>query len=494
MLYLDLRKNQKLAAKRNPMFEKNRFAKFLVFFSIVFWAAYLLFFGVMLALAFKKGITHLEAYHVLNKGLVIFLLLDFLIRLMQTTPVQDIKPMLLLPVSRKKIMSFLLFESITDLYNLFFLFFFIPFALITIPRFYGITGVITYIVGIWLLIVANSFWSMLVRVLKRQKFVWLLIIVPVYGSLVLMEFLPNSHWISTASMYLGEWFIRGNVWIFLIMIISIFLLGWINYKVQLRLIYNELSRTEDTSVRHIHYYNFLDRYGNVGEYMRLELKMIFRNKAPRSQFWGFIILMFMFAAILAFNLYGDTSYMNNFVCLYCYCILGLMTLSQIMATEGNYIDGLMVREESIYDLIRAKYYLQCIFLIIPFLFSLIAIARGTIPLAMSVSYLLFTMGPIFAMMMQLAAYNNKTAPLNTGLMGKKQGNSMYQTIIVALSFSVPLIINKLLTLLLTDDMAYLAMGTMGGFVFVTHKFWIRNIYLRLMKRKYENMEGFRNSR
>ena len=107
------------------------------------------------------------------------------------------------------------------------------------------------------------------------------------------------------------------------------------------------------NVRHISSYSFFDRYGNVGEYMRLELKMLFRNKSPKSQFWMLMACVVMFAAFLTFNVYGENSLMNDFMCLYCYIVFGIMTLIQVMAIEGNYIDGLMVRKESIYNMLRA---------------------------------------------------------------------------------------------------------------------------------------------
>mgnify|MGYP007087971954 CR=1 FL=1 len=40
-LFIELRKHGKLAAKRNPMYEKNKFGKFWMYFMAVFWAGYL---------------------------------------------------------------------------------------------------------------------------------------------------------------------------------------------------------------------------------------------------------------------------------------------------------------------------------------------------------------------------------------------------------------------------------------------------------------------
>ena len=56
MLLSIIRQNQKLAAKRNPAFDRNRFAKFLIYFMVAFWAAYLIFIGVMLSFAFEDSV------------------------------------------------------------------------------------------------------------------------------------------------------------------------------------------------------------------------------------------------------------------------------------------------------------------------------------------------------------------------------------------------------------------------------------------------------
>lgn len=101
MLLSIIRQNQKLAAKRNPAFDRNRFAKFLIYFMVAFWAAYLIFIGVMLSFAFEDIFPSMEPYHIMNQGLIYLLILDFLLRFMlQPAMSQEIKPYLLMPVKR----------------------------------------------------------------------------------------------------------------------------------------------------------------------------------------------------------------------------------------------------------------------------------------------------------------------------------------------------------------------------------------------------------
>ena len=157
MLFNELRKHGKLAAKRHPMYDKNRFGKYAMYAMAIFWAGYLIFFGT--TFAFALDTNSMEPYHVLNSGLVFILALDFILRFpLQKTPTQEVKPYLLMPVRRNKVIDFLLVRSGLSSYNLIWLFMFVPFAIITIPKFFGLWGVFTYCTGIWLLIVFNNYW------------------------------------------------------------------------------------------------------------------------------------------------------------------------------------------------------------------------------------------------------------------------------------------------------------------------------------------------
>ena len=458
MLLSIIRQNQKLAAKRNPAFDRNRFAKFLIYFMVAFWAAYLIFIGVMLSFAFEDIFPSMEPYHIMNQGLIYLLILDFLLRFMlQPAMSQEIKPYLLMPVKKNKLVDTLLLQSGISSYNFFWFFLIVPFALLTIIRFYGFTGILCYLCGIWLLMAMNSYWYLICKTLLNEKLLYILLPIGVYGLLAGAEFIPEGNPVST-------------------------------------FIYNEIAKVEDTKMKHVSEYKFLDRYGDVGEYLRLELKLCFRNKTVKTQFRMGFIIMLAFSALIAFTDVYDGTGMINFICIYNFAILSIMTLGQVMSFEGNYLDGLMSRKESIYNLLRAKYYLNCIIVFIPFLIMMIPVAKGKIPFLMALSYMLFTAGFVFAMMLQLAVYNKKTLPLNANVMRSNRGSSLFQTIIISCAFFLPLIINKALTAFFEQDTACIIMMIIGLLLIATHNIWIKNIYNRFMKRRYENMEGFRDSR
>ena len=494
-LYKIIKQNQKLAEKRNPAFDTNRFAKFLIYFMIVYWAAIFLFLGVSLPFMFEGLVPNMEPYHIMNQGFIYVMLADFLIRFMaQPSVSQEIKPYLLMPVKRKKLISILLLKSGLDSYNFMWFFVYVPFAFLTVIRFYGFGGMSLYLIGIWLIFVFNNYWYLLCKLLLGEKTLWLLLPTAVFGALGAAEFLLDGLPISRFTMDLGEGFIEGNPLSFLFMLACIGVLFFINLKLQQRMIYNEISKKEDTKIKHVSEYKFLDKYGEVGEYLRLEIKLITRNKTVKTQFRMGLIVMLGFSFALAFTDVYDGSYMTSFICLYNYAVLPIMTLGQVMSFEGNYIDGLMSRKESIFNLLRAKYYLTTLIILVPFLIMMFPIAKGKITLLAAIAYLIFVVGFVFFMLLQLAVYNTRTLPLNSNLMKSNKSSNWIQGLVTGCAFMLPLLIDKLLSALLQEEVAHILLILIGlGFI-ATHNLWIKNIYKRFMKHRYKNMEEFRASR
>ena len=494
-LYKIIKQNQKLAEKRNPAFDTNRFAKFLIYFMVVYWAAIFLFLGVSLPFMFEGLVPNMEPYHIMNQGILYVMAGDFLMRFMaQPSVSQEIKPYLLMPVKRKKLISLLLLKSGLDGYNFIWFFVYVPFAFLTVIRFYGFGGMFLYLIGIWLIFVFNNYWYLLCKLLLGEKTLWLLLPTAIFGALGAAEFLLDGLPISRFTMDLGEGFIEGNPLSFLFVLACIGVMFLINLKLQQRMIYNELSKKEDTKIKRVSEYKFLDKYGEVGEYIRLEIKLITRNKTVKTQFRMGIIVMLGFSFALAFTDVYDGSYMTSFICLYNYAILPIMTLGQVMCFEGNYIDGLMSRKESIFNLLRAKYYLTTLIILVPFLIMFFPIAKGKITLLTAVAYLIFVAGFVFFMLLQLAVYNTRTLPLNANLMKSNKSSNWIQGLITGCAFMLPLLIDKLLSALLPEEVAHIILIVIGlGFI-ATHNLWIKNIYKRFMKRRYKNMEEFRASR
>jgi hypothetical protein len=106
-----------------------------------------------------------------------------------------------------------------------------------------------------------------------------------------------------------------------------------------------------------------------------------------------------------------------------------------------------------------------------------------------------TGGCVYFGLFQLAVYNNQSVSLNAKSTAHN-GNvgTGWQNLIAGAAIGVPLMLNFALRAFLDDDeTAWVLMGIGLAFI-LTSNLWLKNVYHRFMARRYQNMEGFRDSR
>ncbi len=495
LIYRSISQNQRLQARRHPMFEKNMTMKVFGYIFVAFWAAYLVMLGITIFYAFDD--TALEAFDWIDGGMIWFLILDFLTRFaMQETPAQNIKQYKLCDIPNSFLLHTFLFRMGLQPYNLFWAFFFIPFGWLAIPQFYGVVGFVGFILGWWLMFVLNSYWYLFWRTLINRNYLFFIVPLLIYAAFAYFGiFYDEDHqWLFQGNILLMRGFCQWNVLSWLFIVVFIIPLYIINYRLQKVAIYVEIAKTEMVKQVKTNNMTFLDKFGIIGEYLKLELKSMVRNLVVRKQFITGALCMLMLCGLFSFSdVYADMPFMRIFICVYCFTCLGVMTLTTVMCAEGNYIDGLMVRKETVLSLLKAKYYFQCMVLIVPFLFSLMPIMEGKITWLMALGCMFFTSGAVFPFIFQLAVYNDSTIHLNEKLT-KAGRDTKVQMIMSGIALFLPMLLMYILVQSFNDEVAAISMLTIGVIGTVLHPLWLRNIYNRFMKRRYRNMDGFRNSR
>ena len=342
--------------------------------------------------------------------------------------------------------------------------------------------------------VLNNYWFLLCRTLMNERIWWIILPILAYGSIAAGMFIPDNSPLFDWSVDLGEGFILGHLLTFTGVFAAIVVLWFINRGLMIKLIYNEINKVEDTKVKHVSEYKFLDRYGEIGEYMRLELKMLLRNKVCKTALRTVFLVVIAFTCILSFTEAYDGQGMKSFIMVYNFVIFGILFLSSLMSYEGNYIDGLMSRKESIYTLLRAKYILYSIAILIPLFLMIPAMATGKLAVLSCIGWAVFVAGCVYFCLFQLAVYNNRTVDLNAKMTNRQNMGTGLQNLISGAAFGVPLLMNFMLTTFFGPTVtAWILIAIGAGFI-LTSRFWLKNVYHRFMKRRYKNMEGFRDSR
>ena len=492
-LFFLLRKNVKLSNKRNVMFEANQYGKLFGYITVAIFSIEFIALGTFFGwLAAKEQAPEMVLFF-----MPFLLLLDFGARFAtQQTPMMLVKPYLLTPISKYSAIECFLIQQLMDGGNFVWMTLFLPYTFIVWCG--GISGwtAIGMLCLLHIMVLVNSQWYLLVRTLVNQKLWWWALPLAFYGSLIAPFFVLSDSQLDdlldfigdVASDYIFSWWTFG---IFAVLFIILFA---INRRMQMRLIYDEISKKEKTKLKHVSEFKALNRFGQIGEYLKLEIKSTMRNKAIRGRFIQGVCFITFFSLAISFLDIYNSGFERNFFCLYCFVFFGSVNLTKVMCPEGNFIDLLMVHEENILTLLRAKYYYYCGVLLLPFLITLIPVITGKFSLIMVLAYLFTVTGPIYLLLFQMAVYNKQTLPLNEKLTGKNQMENKWQIIVSMTTMFAPIIIIRLLQLIVSPDVAYWLLFITGVVITLAEPYWLRNIYRRMMLRRYENLEGFHSTR
>ncbi|MCL1933867.1 MAG: DUF5687 family protein, partial [Candidatus Azobacteroides sp.] len=102
-------------------------------------------------------------------------------------------------------------------------------------------------------------------------------------------------------------------------------------------------------------------------------------------------------------------------------------------------------------------------------------------------------GPVFFMIFQNAVYNKTYLDLfDRGMMNWKS-QSPNMIIITLITMFIPVILILIVIGFFGKDTAYWFMIGIGILFTLTSRQWLQWTYNRFLKRRYKNMEGFRNS-
>ena len=296
----------------------------------------------------------------------------------QQTPSQLVKPYVLLPLGKYTCIDCFIFNNVTSGSNLLWMALFVPFAIMSVVFSEGIWVTLAFLIALHLIIITNSQWYVIVRTLINKSLLWWLLPAAVYAILLSPWYIgKDAGFDKLCDFYanLGHLLPYGSIvaWCGLLLLLALVI--FINRLLQYNSVYAELAKTETTEIKHVSQFTALDRFGQVGEYVKLEIKSIMRNKNIRKAFIMATALVLVFSLLISFtDIYQGG--MTIFLVVYNFALFGALMLTRVMCYEGNYIDCLMVHKENIISLLKAKYVLFTLLLAFPFLLMIPIMVMG----------------------------------------------------------------------------------------------------------------------
>lgn len=510
----ELQKHLRLSEERSMFADKKLASKLFVVIGMLFFAVYFAFLSTGIGIMSNSIVNDATDDIIVSTAgcflafFPMFILMDFGIRVsMSSTPMQFIRPYTTLPVPRYAVVDCFLINTMTQMLNFAWLALSVPFCMLAIMFRYGFLGAILFILFIEILFIINSLLYVLVRVYASRNFLFwfvpiLIYCIPLTPLLLCFESADKGlNLYIYINSCIGDWLVNGNIFAWIILLGIVALLYYVNRRVQYKASYKDTAEVTDSKeLKNVSSLGMFDRFGMIGQYIKIDIKSIMRNKAMKKQFWMIIGVTVLFSLINSFSdTYGQSDMFGyGFWTNYSYILVVLMMAMGIMTQEGNYIECLMVRKESIYDLIRAKYFMMLIMMLLPFFLMIPMVVAGKITFLFLIAMYFFTAGPIAFGMMHMVYFNNYSIPLNATVTKSSSGVGgevkTISSVVAVASLLLPSIIISGLKMLMSDIVVNILLIVVGLIFVCTNAIWIKNIYRLFMKRRYHNMDGFRETR
>ncbi len=476
--------HQRKEKLRSPFWTKNILLNILLGF-VGFWLFIMaLSAGLAAIRIIAEFYSDLDATEVFTGLLFYFFVFDLISRfLIQKLPAMSIQPYRTLPVSRMKLLHYPLIRSVFSFFNLLPFFLIMPFFIMVVcagkPAFFSLAWIITLVCFIGV----NNFLNFSIKKYFIKKPVLILLLFFITGTLLfldLQEIFQFSPWFAKFTMY-----IAGNPPLVILPVSMVILAYRLAYSTMKKNYYPEEAPGSRTITGG---FSFLSRYGETGELLGIELKMILRNKRPRSVM--IFSLIFLGYGLL---LYDDLDniiklLMGGFLLTFAFAL----NYGQFLFSwEGTYFDSYLANKISAYHYIRSKYLFFAAAGIIGFLLTLPYILISPKIFFVNLSMLLYNAGVSSILLLFLCTNNSTSIDLGKSQFMNYQGTGAIQFLMIIPLIGIPIGIHIIFLILGIRHYTIPGLGILGLIGIIFSRYLLQMVVNLFLSRKYTMASGFR---
>lgn len=277
---------------RKASFQTNLALKILMIFGVCMMIIYLAGAGVGVYFILEE--MEYEPFSTVNTFMIYYVVGDLMIRYMgQKMPVVNIKPLLLLPFKKTKIVKFALGKTVLSFWNWMHAFFFIPFSIVLIAHDFNPLGILAWHIGMVAFIYANNF----INIFLNDK-LWLVLSV---GAIFAVFGVTQYYGYFDITSFTQPFFqgLYENIWFVIFPILLLVSVATIAFKYFLARLYLDAGLAKKVSQASGGDLGWVDRFGKQSTFLKNDIRLILRNK--RSKTTVFMSVMFLFYGLLFFT-------------------------------------------------------------------------------------------------------------------------------------------------------------------------------------------------
>lgn len=254
----------------------------------------------------------------------------------------------------------------------------------------------------------------------------------------------------------------------------------------------EMGNQKGSAARTSYGFSFLQKFGVVGELINLEVKLILRNKRPRS----LLLLSILFLSYGLVFYRGERAEKISDGLLFGLGIFmtGAFSINYgqfIFSWQGSHFDFTNTRPFSMRHYLESKYWLLSTVIFICFLLTIPYVYFGWKILIMNGAMMLFNMGVNVYIIMNMGMWDPQKINLSKGSAFNWEGVGAAQWLMGLPLVLSPFVIYLPFSLLGYPNAGILMVALVGLVGIILHPYLLNLTAKRLLSKKYSIAAGFR---
>jgi hypothetical protein len=457
---------------------------FLVLFAL-FFVFIFLGIGVGGYFVLRKEFPESDPLEMVNSYLFFAILGDLILRyLMQKLPVMNIKPLLILPIKKSKLVHYVLGKSAFSAFNILGLFFYIPFSFVLIKEGYDTAGVLGWLFTMILIIQSANFLNFLIN--KSNKA--LIVIGVILAVLVGLQ----NFGIADVVGFGGSIFdyIYQNPIYSLVGIVILAILYKLNYKQLSDQVYLDgvvATKVEEANTADL---SWTDKLGDVAPFIKNDIRLIWRNKRTKTVFLMSFLFLFYGLIFYTQETYQKMPAMLMFASLF---ITGGFTLNYgqfIPAWDSAHYKMLMSQSFRYRKFLESKWVLMVAMTTILYFLSFPYLYFGTDIFLMITAGAIFNIGFNSLFLLYAGSFNRKRIDLTRGGFGNTQGTSATQFLVIIPLMLLPMLLFWVFDKFVGHNSGFIVVAAVGVISLLLKNYAMNFIEKKYIKDKYAMINAF----
>jgi len=474
---------------RSSYWQKSIALNILMAFLALYFILMFLALGIGLYPILKKQFPESDPLIMLNGFLFYWFLGDLMMRFfLQKLPVMNIKPFLILPLKRSKIVNYVLGKSVISFFNFLPLFAIIPFGTILIFEDYSATTALIWMALMYIFTLIINFLNFIIEAKSADTELSFLPIIAISSGLFALNYFEILSLSTLLSNAING--ITSSPILLLIPIVFLAVLYYVNYSVLKKKLYIDASLKVKAETAATTDLAWTRRFGDIAPFLQLDLKLLMRNKRPRSSI--FIVAIGLLYGLIFYPnpVYKEMVPMFIFVGIFVTGIFMINFGQFIPAWDSGYYKLLMSQNIKYKEYLNSKYSLMLMSAIVMFILSIPYVYFGWRILVIHFAAMVYNIGVNSYVLLFAGSFNRKKIDLTQRAAFNYQGTGAVQWLVGFPLLLVPMGFFYLPYKFIGFEAGIATLIILGTIGIVLHQKLMKIITKKYLQSKYKMISAF----